>query len=57
MKKTASFLVKKYAKMSGDKKTRIAFNLSKTVRLVRQAGSVATGGGNIWNPIKQNFSK
>jgi hypothetical protein len=57
MKKMTSFLVKKYAKMSGNKKIHIAFNLSKTVRLVRQAGSVATGGGNIWNPIRQNFSR
>ena len=55
MKKIVSFLVKKYAKMSGEKKTRIALTLSKTVRVVRRAGSVATGGGNIWNPIRQNF--
>jgi hypothetical protein len=57
MKKMASFLVKKYAQMSGEKKIRIGFDLSKTVRLVREAGSMATGGGNLWSPIRQNFSK
>lgn len=57
MKKMASFLVEKYAKMSGDKKIHIAFDLSKTVRQVRQAGNVATGGENIWKQTKQSFSK
>jgi hypothetical protein len=57
MKKVTSFLVKKYTHMSGENKVRIAMDLSKTVRLVRQTGSIATGGSSVWNPIKQNFSK
>jgi hypothetical protein len=43
--------------MSGDKKVRIGLELSETVRLVRQAGSIATGGSDKWNPIRQNFLK
>lgn len=57
MKKMTSFLLRKYSHMSGDKKVRIAFGLSKTVRLVRQAGKKATEGENEWNLTKQNFSK
>ena len=52
-----AFLLKKYFQMSGDKKVRIAFDLSKAARLVRQAGSKTLEGKNKWNPISQNYSK
>jgi len=43
MKKVTLFLLKQYAKMSGEKKIRIAMGLSKAVREVRKAGKLATG--------------
>jgi len=43
MKKMASFLLKQYKKMSGDKKIRIAMKLSRMARQVRKAGMLATG--------------
>lgn len=38
MKKTTSFLLKKYARMSGDEKIRLGLSLSQAVRNVRQDG-------------------
>ena len=43
MKKVARLLLKKYKKLSGDTKVRIALDLSKTVRQVRKAGIASTG--------------
>jgi len=42
MKKVASFLLKQYLKMSGDKKVRIAMQLSKLVRDVNKQGLIQT---------------
>ena len=43
MKKTSYIILKKYMKMSGNKKVRLGLSLSKTVRDVRKAGMNATG--------------
>jgi len=43
MKKNTVDLLRKYAKMSGDKKIRLAIKLSEMVRRVRQDGKIATG--------------
>jgi hypothetical protein len=43
MKKLVKFLLKGYAKMSGDKKVRLGMKLSEAVRQVRKAGIAATG--------------
>lgn len=43
MKKLTPFLLKEYAKMSGDKKIRLGLSLSKMVRDVRRAGIKTTG--------------
>jgi len=42
-KDLTSFLILKYRKMSGDKKIRIAMDLSKAVREFRKIGRLATG--------------
>lgn len=42
-KKMTAYLLKQYAKMSGEKKIRIAMKLSAAVRAVRKAGMLATG--------------
>lgn len=41
--KNTTLILKKYAQMSGDKKVRLALNLSEMVRKVREAGKLATG--------------
>lgn len=43
MKKLTRFLLKKYAKMSGEKKVHLGMSLSQTVRDVRKAGIVKMG--------------
>ena len=43
MKKIIPFLLKQYKKMSGDKKIRIAMQLSQFVRNVRKDGIRTTG--------------
>jgi len=43
MKKVGSILLKRYSKMSGDKKVRLGLRLSEMVRQVRKEGKVATG--------------
>lgn len=43
MKKLTQFLLKKYAKMSGEKKVSLAMSLSQMVRGVRKAGVIKTG--------------
>jgi len=43
MKKPASFMLKKYQKMSGNKKIRLGLSLSKMVRNVRSQGLKTTG--------------
>lgn len=43
VKKQVYFILKQYSKMSGDKKIRLGFSLSETVRAVRKAGKLATG--------------
>ena len=43
MKKVTRFILKEYAKMSGEKKIRLALSLSKMVRDVRKAGIVKMG--------------
>ncbi|MCJ7826237.1 hypothetical protein MUP56_01310 [Patescibacteria group bacterium] len=43
MKKMAPFLLKQYSRMSGEKKMRIAMQLSKAVREMRAAGKRARG--------------
>lgn len=43
MKRLTYFILKKYAKMSGEKKIRLAMDLSLMVREVRKAGKEATG--------------
>lgn len=52
----ASDLIKKYSRMSGDKKVRIGLDLSRLVREVRKSGSIATGD-NTWKSIKPSFLK
>ena len=41
MKRVTRFLLKKYGEMSGDKKVRIALDLSDVVRKIRKDGEVA----------------
>lgn len=41
MKDITSFLINKYKDMSGDKKVRIALNLSKMVRKIAKEGKIA----------------
>ena len=41
MKKIASFLIKKYSEMSGDKKVKIALSLSEMVRKIKKEGEIA----------------
>lgn len=43
MNKLTTFILKKYAKMSGEKKIRLALSLSKMVRDVREAGKARMG--------------
>lgn len=43
MNKLTAFILKKYAKMSGEKKIRLALSLSKMVRDVRKAGIAKMG--------------
>jgi hypothetical protein len=43
MKKMTSYLLKQYARMSGEEKMRIAMQLSKAVREMREAGKRARG--------------
>lgn len=56
MKKMALFLLGQYAQMSGDKKVRIALDLSQLVRDVRKTGAISMGD-NRWKTIRDNFSK
>lgn len=42
MKKIASPLLEKFTEMSGDKKIRIAMELSEVVRKVQSEGAIAT---------------
>lgn len=42
MRETTSFLLKKYKAMSGDKKIRITFSLSKLVQLIYKEGRLKT---------------
>lgn len=42
MKKTIPPLLRHFAEMSGDRKIRIAMELSKTVRKVQSEGAIAT---------------
>ncbi len=56
MKHVTSDILKKYARMSGDKKVRIGLDLSRMVRKVRKAGSIATGD-NTWKSTKPSFLK
>lgn len=42
MKKVASFLIKKFSQMSGDKKIRLGMQLSETVRKFQSAGAFTT---------------
>lgn len=43
MNKLTTFILKKYARMSGEKKIRLSLSLSKTVRDVREAGKAKMG--------------
>lgn len=43
MKKLTAFILKKYSKMSGDKKIQLGLSLSKMAREVRASGFKATG--------------
>lgn len=43
MKKLTLFILKKYAKMSGEKKIRLGMSLSQMVRDVRKAGIAKMG--------------
>ena len=43
MKKVTLYILKKYARMPGEKKVRLAMGLSKMVRDVRKMGAVQTG--------------
>ena len=43
MKKVTKFILKQYAKMSGEKKIRLAMDLSQMVREVRKMGHAQTG--------------
>ena len=43
MKKVTLFLLKKYAKMSGEKKVRLGMSLSQMVRDVRKMGIAKMG--------------
>lgn len=43
MNKLTAFILKKYARMSGEKKIRLGLNLSKMVRDVRKAGMAKMG--------------
>ena len=43
MKKITQFILKQYAKMSGEKKIRLAMDLSQMVREVRKMGHAQTG--------------
>lgn len=56
MKKMARFLIQKYSHMSGDKKVRIALDLSQLVRDIRKAGAISMGD-NKWKTIRDNSSK
>lgn len=38
-----NLILKKYSKMSGDKKVRLGMSLSKMAREVRKDGKIATG--------------
>lgn len=42
MKKITRFLLKQYAKMSGEKKIKIAMDMSETARKVRAQGATQT---------------
>ena len=41
MKKMTPFLLKKYSEMSGEKKVKIALDLSEMVRNIRREGEIA----------------
>ncbi len=43
MEKLTQFILKKYAKMSGEKKVRLGMSLSQMARDVRKAGTIQTG--------------
>lgn len=43
MKKLTRFLLKKYAKMPGEKKVSLGMSLSQTVRDVRKFGAIKMG--------------
>lgn len=43
MKKLTRFILRKYAEMSGEKKIRLAMDLSSMVREVRKAGVAKMG--------------
>lgn len=43
MNKLTAFILKKYARMSGEKKIRLGLSLSQMVRDVRKTGKAQTG--------------